>query len=804
MAEEKNNQSERLTLNQKKANKFRWYRDKMDELEIGHHGIYSSQGGGDVSDYKRMLVNYDLFNNVLNLDDFSHVCQPHGAEAGELPAKMVNRDISSGKIKAVLGMEAKRPFDYKLIATNSEATSRVEREEFDRIKEFVQQEVMGPIREKVEMQYQEQLQGGKLSEEDTAQIKQKMQEEITAKTPPETRKYMEREHQDPAEVMGHQLLEYLSKKCDVKQKFDKAFKHLHLSAKEVMYVGIMNGEPEVWNVNSLRFNCDKSPDVDFIEDGEWATCEYRMTPSSVVKYFGEELTNKEIDSVYQLSAKKNVNYLKDSLFNFDAYQDDDADTVRVIHCVWKGLRAIKFLTYKSPEGEELEKIVDESYKLNIEAGDVSIEVRWIPEAYEGWKVHEAYVRMGPIMGQPKDLSNIFECKLPYYGAICDDLNSEATCLMDRLKVYQYYFDIVMFRLDLLLASDKGKKILMNINAIPDSDGMDIKKWQHFMESSPFIYYNPDEEGSSMDANNVAKVIDLSLLSDIGKYIEIAEYLKKQAGESVGITPAVEGQSSPYESVGNNRTNIAASSNILEPYFKLHSYVKRNVLTALIETAKIAYHGKETVALSYVLDDMSRKVLNLDMGLLDGTTLGLFIDDSSKASEVKDMIKGFAHAALQNQSIELSDVISVIRQEGVAEAEETLKVAEQDRHDKGLEQQKAASDSAKEMKELENQQAEVEHKRTKELIVLKEEERRKTEVIKSTLVGASFNPDQDKDGDGENDFVELAREGLNADIKQSKQDLDREKFEHQKVQDAEKNDLEKQKLKAASAGNTEKS
>ena len=62
-----------------------------------------------------------------------------------------------------------------------------------------------------------------------------------------------------------EILEYLSKKCDVKQKFNKAFKHLHLSAKEVMYVGIMNGEPEVWNVNSLRFNCDKSPDVDFIE-----------------------------------------------------------------------------------------------------------------------------------------------------------------------------------------------------------------------------------------------------------------------------------------------------------------------------------------------------------------------------------------------------------------------------------------------------------------------------------------------------------------------------------------------------------
>ena len=96
---------------------------------------------------------------------------------------------------------------------------------------------------------------------------------------------MQREHQDPAEAMSQQLLQYLIQKCDIKRKFNNAFKHGLLSAKGLMYVGVLNGEPEVWNVNSLRFNGDKSPDSPFVEDGEYASCEYLMTPSDIIKYF---------------------------------------------------------------------------------------------------------------------------------------------------------------------------------------------------------------------------------------------------------------------------------------------------------------------------------------------------------------------------------------------------------------------------------------------------------------------------------------------------------------------------------------
>jgi len=794
--------NERLSTQQKNANKKQWYKEKADELDADHNSLRESYG--QVSDYKRMQVNYHLFNNRLDLKDFEYVCKPFGAESGELPATMVNRDISSGKIKALLGMEMKRPFSWRTIATNPEATTRKEQVEFGKIRDFVIAEMLGPIKQKLEMEAAQANKGKELSEEEKIQIQQQIKDALDAQTPEETKKYMEREHQDPAEVMSHQLLEYLIYKTDIRRKFNEAFKHLSLSAKEIMYVGILNDEPQVWNINSLDVNAKRATISPFIEDGESVSVEYRMTPSEIIQYFGDELTDAEMDRIY-------ASYISDNsaedLFDIADRNDEmdgeykDYSNVRVVHTLWKSLRKLAFLTYKDKNGKEQMMIVDEKYRLNPAAGDVSIEYDWLPEAYETWKIvveDPIYVNMRPIPGQFKDIDNLRQCKFPYIGVYVDDMNSVPTAPMDRLKVYQYYYNILMYRLELLLASDKGKKVMMNINAIPDSAGIDIDKWQYFFESSPFMWFDPNEEGTGYsDVNTMAKTIDLSLASDIGKYIEFAEYLKRQAGASLGITEAVEGQAGPGDSVGNNRQNLIQTSNILEPYFDIHNSFKKNVLTALIETAKIAYSGKKAVKLSYPLDDMSIKMLELDVNLLDNSTIGLFVANSTKAEEAMQTIRQLAHAAMQNQKAELSDILSVIRQEGIIEAEETLKVAEKDRKAEDAAIEANRGKQAKELELIKQKGLEKEHENEKELIVLKEKERRKTVIAQSALTGMSFNPDADADNDGVNDYLEIARNGVDAEIKRGKNQLDREKLNQLKKEHEDKMALENKKLKKTS-------
>ena len=788
-------QNHRLTKGQKYAKGQKYFKDQLDILDIeSSNNTYAT---GEVSEFKRRKVNYDLHNNILNLRDFEYVCEPFGAESGDLPAKMVNRDIVSRKIKVMEGMEMKRAFPYKMVATNREATTRKEEEQFGRVNQYVIESLLAPIKEQIALQHEEELNGEALTEERKAQIQEEMAAEFQAKTPDKVKRYMERDHQDPAEVLAQQLLNYITQKEDLKRKFNKGWKHFLIAGLEVYWVGILRGKPRCKVVNPLRFAYDKSPDSDFIEDGEWAVAEYRMTPSQVVNSF--DLTASEIDKIY---SKAESYATQSGQHSFDFAQDTQEDsentagTIKVIHGNWKGLRRLAFLSYIDENDVDQEMLVDESYKLNPEAGDIAITYEWYAESYEGYKIGaDIYKDMQEVPGQFRDMDNLDECVLSYKGAVCDDMNSTPTSIMDRLKVYQYYYNIVMYRLELLLASDKGKKVLMNINAIPNSLGIDIKEWQYFFESSPFAWFNPNEEGVDYgDVNAMAKVLDLSMVSDIQKYIEFASYLKRECGESVGIPESVEGQNSAYASNKNIEQNMQGSSNILEPYFASHNVVKKNVLQAMNDMTKVAYQDNPPETLAYILDDLSSQLIQVDNELLQNSTVGLFVSDSARAEEARQVMKDLAHAAMQNQKIEMSDMISIIRQEGVQEAEEALKVSETSRQDREQKMQSSQSEAlAAENEKQFQRKIELDnnvHENKMEELVLKG----KQDIHKQMILSAGFNENKDTDGDGELDVLELARDGLNADITMRKQDLDEAKFAHTQNNDEEKLKLEKQKLK----------
>jgi len=792
--------NERLTRKQKEKDDFRWYKEKADLYEIEHHSLRSGEAN-DTNEQRRMKVNYDLFNNVLNLADFEYVCQPFGAEQGELPAEMVNRDISSYRIKALMGMEMKRPYGYKLLAVNPEATTRREQEHFRRSKEYVLDMVMAPIRAEAEAKHMVEAQGREVNPTEIQEIQQKIEEEVKQNTPDKVKKYMRRKHQDPAEVQGHQILEYLKKQLKLDKKFNDGWKHALLSAYEIYWVGIVNNKPIVKTVNPMRFSCDTSPDLEFIEEGDWALAEYRMTPSQIVQSF--KLTNTEIDEIYQ-DYRHRVQELNTGEFFADSQDSyyEDQSTIPAKHIQFKGLRKVGWLDYIDQEtGETFTKfLVDEQYKLDKDNGDIYIEWEWIPETYEIWKLGKnIYKDIGPVKGQTKDENNLRKSNLSYYGAIYDNTNSVPTSIMDRMKVYQYYYNIVWYRLELLLASDDGKKILMNINAIPSESGIDIEKWQYYFKSTPFMWYNPDEEGmTGQDVNTIAKSLDMSVASDIGKYVELLEYIEQKCGKSVGVTDPVLGQTSTSEKVANNQQNLVQTGHMLEPYFNMHSHVKLNVMQALIDKARIAYSRDDAPdTINFVLDDMSVEMLKIDRDMLDNETLGLFIEDSSIAEDAKQNIRQLAHAAMQNQKVELSDVLKVLKHESITEAQEELEIAEERRLER--ENDKAESDrkNEKDLEKMRDERADKDHEQEKEIVILKEAEKRKTDVQKQAILAMGFNENKDTDNDGQLDVLEVAKNGVEANIQMKEQNRKDLELSHKIQNDKEINDLKRKEINSRS-------
>lgn len=779
-----------LTQKEKESNDFQWYKENIDRHLTESFSSPFTFGGVDT--YNRKKVNYDLFNNIIDMEEFKYVCKPYGSDdVGELPANLINRDIVSSKIKILLGLEMKRPFSWKVYAVNEEATSRKEQVFSSMIREFVVNSILTPLKQKIVEQHMAEMQGQQLNPQQQKDIEQQIEEELKAATPEEVKRYMEREHQDPAEVLAHQILEYILQKEDVRDKFNLGWKHAMLTAEEIYYVGIVNGQPVLRVVNPLNFSCDRS--TEYIEDGDWFVYDMWMSPSEIVNQFSSMLTKTEIQDLHD-------NYgAGDRMSDIHWFNNEQSrGKIRVSHAVFRGLRKIGFLVYEDETGQQQNKLVDENYILNPVIGDISIKWEWIPEKHEGYKIgRDIYKQMQPLPNQLVNLSNLYEQKGPYYGGFYDSTNSVPTSPMDRMKSFQFYLNIIFYRLELLMASDKGKILMMNINAIPKSMGIDLAKFEYMIAANKIAYVNPNEEGnrSGTDATTLAKEVDMSLASDIKKYLDLAEYIERKCGETVGITQQMEGQISASEAVNNTRQAIVQSGHVLEPLFEYHNIIKKNVLTALLETCKIAYTYYPQEYLHYVLDDMSLKMLKIDADMLSCSDYGLFVTNSGRANEVKQVIEQLAHAALQNQTADLSDIIKVIRFENIEEAEEQLMVAESKKRDAQNAMQREQIAAAKEAQDRELKERDVQRQHEKDLVVLKETERRETEVLTQTILSMGFNEDKDLDKDGMPDVLEIAKYKLDADIKQGKLALEKDKLNTQKKMNEEKVKLEREKIKA---------
>ena len=269
-------------------------------------------------------------------------------------------------------------------------------------------------------------------------------------------------------------------------------------------------------------------------------------------------------------------------------------------------------------------------------------------------------------------------------------------------------------------------------------------------------------------------------------------------------PPMEAQVGPNEAVSNTRQNLVQASHIVQPIFELHNEIKRNVLQALIDMAVVVYSESKPKKLAYFLDDMSMQILDINgvnQNLLSNASYGIFITNSSKASDAKNAVESLAQAALQNQQADLSDIIKIIRSDSVTEAEELLTASTQRKAEEAQAAEKQKQEAAKQAAQIAAAEKEADRKHEKEMIILKEEERRKTEIQKQTIFSLGFDPNKDEDQDRIPDVMEVAKFGVDADIRAKEQQLDQEKFDHQKKVDEEKLKLEDKKLKASQKNKT---
>jgi hypothetical protein len=728
---------------------------------------YTTTTGNRTSNYNK-LINYDLFNGKFNKADLEYVCNPLGLKDNEFPATLQHYDVISKPIELLISDEANRPDNQMVI---SEAPSDLNRK-------------------------QEQLKG-----KITALLQQQLMAAIDPSTidpnnpPPTPEQILKHEKYTPSDIIeskANRILKNIKRKLVTKELFKKGWKDALIAGEEIYWVGIANGEPVLRRCNPVNTTVVLDADSDFIDDAT-AIIETRLlSPSTILDEFGDILTpdqvrqvemmNKQYSSTYATAHGPNPTF---TLTNNGVIDTNLAPTfsqygssagaynqhlIRVSRIEWKSMKKMYYITYTDENDLSIETIVDEGFKKNIVKEvypDLTVEEFWITEAWEGIKIGtDLYIGVQAKPNQRRRIDNPYSCKLGYTGYIYNATNSQSVSLIDRLKPYQYLYNILMYRLELAFASDQGKIFLMDLAQIPRSEGIDIEKWMYYLKAMKIGFINSFEEGRKGQATgrfsqfNQFQSIDLSLANTIQQYIQSLEYIHQQVYFISGVSPQRLGSIQSKELVGNVERSIEQSSLITEHYFDLHDEVKRRTYTSLIEAAKIAYrNGKQA---QYILDDMGIEMLNIEEFELENSEFGVYMSNSKKDQIIHETLKQNLQIALQTEKVDLSTMVESLINDSNRDIIRLIQTKEQEFYQRKAEEQQL-------QKELQDQnlahQAELEQfkmdlerdKLDAQIYIADSNNQTKLQVAEiSNYFKAA---DTDTDNDGVPDPIEIANHAL---------------------------------------------
>ena len=670
---------------------------------IGEGNVVS--GGMTKTRFGEMQTYYNLYNSIFDEKDFKRVTNPFKVDDG-FPATPQDFNIIRPKIDLLIGEETKRPMNFRVVRTSQEAASELMEKEKQMLMQYIMAAITARMSEEEAAQFQEQLANGEVM-------------------PPQAiAKYMERDYKDVIENTAYHTLVYLKEKLNIDNEFIKGWKDALIAGTEIYYVGVLNDEPYMERVNPLYFSYDKSPDLEYIEDGSWCCRRMRLPVAEIYDRYYDKLTEKDLNKLNEMltGTPMNDNGEKDPVDNFNSIQMHIYDNpvydqksrycINVWHCCWKSFKKIYYVTTLDEAGQPQVTIVDETYKKV--GTELSVETDWIVEVWEGYRAgSDLYFGIQPIEYQHISIDNPNSQKLPYCGCIYSNTNSRPRSLVSILKPLQYMYIVLWYRLELAIARDKGKVINMDITQIPKSMNITPDRWMHYLSSVGVNFINPYEEGWNIAGREGGKPatfnqitsLDLTMSNVIAEYIQLMDKIEILAGTISGITTQRQGEISTSELVGNVERSVVQSSHITEPLFWAHNQCKRHVLNMLLNTAKGAWEQTGKKKLSYIFDNGERAYQDIaDKFYYED--MDVFVSDTSKDLENIRKLQQLIQPAMQNGA-SLLEAAEILTNDNFNIIKQKLQEMQKRQEDQIKQQQEAEQNAQMQLQQMQNEQREQE-------------------------------------------------------------------------------------------------
>ena len=792
----------------------KWQEDCVNYI-IGEGNVTS--GGNSTSYYGELQTYYNLYNSIFDEKDFKSITNPFKVEDG-FPATPHDFNIIRPKVDLLIGEETKRPLNFRVIRTSQEATSEMQEKEKQMILQYIEAAITAKMSPEEAQQFQEQLQSGEIM------------------PPEQIAKYMDKDYKDIVENTAYHSLTYLREKLDLDNEFIKGWKDGLISGREIYYVGVLNAEPYAERVNPICFSYDKSPDLDFIEDGSWCCRKMRMPITEVYDRYYDKLEEKDLDRLEEMIGSTPGRNLGDRspvdmgiqlrIYDNPIFEGSGKSLVNVWHCCWKSFKKIFYVTTTDDAGQPQINIVDETYQPV--GNEVSIEPDWIIEVWEGYRAgSDLYFGIQPIEYQHVSIDNPNSQKLPYCGAIYSNTNSKPRSLVSILKPLQYMYIVLWYRLELAIARDKGKVVNMDITQIPKSMNISPAKWMHYLSSVGVNFINPYEEGWNIPGREGGKpaqfnqitALDLTMSNVIAEYIQLMDKIEELAGTISGITQQREGAVSTSEMVGNVERSVVQSSHITEPLFWVHNQCKRRVLNMLLNTAKGAWEETGKQKLQYIFDNGERAFLDITPKFYY-EDMDVFVSDTSKDLENIQKLQQLIQPAMQNGA-SLLEAAEILTNDNFNIIKQKLKDMQTRQEQIQQQQQEAEAQQQQQLQQMQNESKQQElmlQEAQMDLQRYQIDQDNQTKIAVAQINAYRGTEELDQDQNGIPDPIEIGKQAIEQqkinqdaynkryeakqkrEIEDQKIQLEKDKMKHETELQKAKDDAayEREKLKARTA------
>lgn len=678
-----------------------WQHDCINYI-IGEGNVIS--GGMEKTRFGEMQTYYNLYNSIFDEKDFKRITNPFKVEDG-FPATPQDFNIIRPKIDLLIGEETKRPMNFTVSRTSQEATSELMDREKQMLMQYVMASITARMGEEEAQQFQQQLQSGEIM------------------PPEQIAKYMQRDYKDIVENTAYHTLVYLREKLNIDNEFIKGWKDALIAGTEIYYIGVQNEEPYMERVNPMFFAYDKSPDLEFIEDGSWCCRKMRMSLAEIYDRYSNKISEKDLNKLNEMLTSRPANDQGDkgivdnfgggiqfSLYDNPIYDQKSRNAINVWHCCWKSFKKIYYVTYVDEYGQAQIEVADESYKKT--GLEYSVEPDWVIEVWEGYRAgSDLYFGIQPLEYQHISIDNPNSQKLPYCGCVYSNTNSRPRSLVSILKPLQYMYIVLWYRLELAIARDKGKVITVDITQIPKSMGITPERWLHYLSSVGVNFINPYEEGvpgregGHSAAYNQFGQADLTMGNVIAEYIQLMDKIEQLAGTISGITEQRMGAISTHELVGNVERSVVQSSHITEPLFWMHNQCKKHVLNMLLNTAKGAWQEVGKNKLNYIFDNGERAYLSIPEKFYY-EDMDVFVTDTSRDIENIQKLQQLIQPAMQNGA-SLLEAAEILTNDNFNIIKQKLQEMQERQQQQMQQQQEMEQQQAVQLQQMQNEQREQE-------------------------------------------------------------------------------------------------